>query len=107
MSPVSPPLDAHARNCAPRLVQALARVPVKSIADAIGKDESVASRVRSGEARLTLHEFCALIDLAGQKLVGADNVCVSKDRYSMLAGIASAAMSNPSIVQQLVWEDEK
>jgi hypothetical protein len=49
----------------------------------------------------------ALLDAAGMKAVGASNVCVSRERYEMLAGIAAAAMADKEIVQRLVWEDEK
>lgn len=90
-----------------KLLPALAKLPLDTIAAAIGKDDSVACRVRSGDARLTLSEFCALIDAADMKVVGTSNVCVSRERYEMLAGIAAAAMADKEIVQRLVWEDEK
>ena len=107
MAPVSAPTPATSRNSAPKVLAALAKLPLDTIAHAIGKDDSVACRVRSGDARLTLGEFCALLDAAGMKAVGANNVCVSRERYEMLAGIAAAAMADKEIVQRLVLEDEK
>lgn len=77
-----------------------------SLAQALSKDESTASRVRSGEARLTVGEFCELVDAASMKLVSRDKVCVDRAKYEALATLAVAAMADKQTIQRLVWEDE-
>jgi len=80
---------------------------LESISSAIAKDDSTASRVRSGEARLTVGELCDLVDAAGLKLVASDRVCVDRRKYEALATLAAAAMSDEDTVNKLVWEGEQ
>lgn len=82
-------------------------MPLDAISKAISKDDSTSSRVRSGEARLTLGELCDLIDAADLKLVTRDRVCVDRKKYEALATIAAAAMSDPESAKKLVWDDEE
>lgn len=95
-----------ARKSSQSLLRALARMPLEAISSALGKDESVASRVRSGEARVTVGEFCELVDAAGLKLVGADKHCVDRAKWEAISTIAAAAMSDKESVRRLVWEEE-
>ena len=88
------------------LLRSLARMPLEQLALALGKDESTASRVRSGEARVTLGEFCELVDVAGMKLVPISKVCVDRQKFEALAVLAAAAMSDKDAVRKLVWEEE-
>lgn len=88
------------------LMRSLARLPLDVLAQALSKDESTASRVRSGEARVTVGEFCDLLDAAGLKVVSREKVCVDKQKYEALATLAVAAMSDKQTIQRLVWEDE-
>lgn len=77
---------------------ALARMSLDAISRAIAKDDSTSSRVRSGEARLTVGELCDLIDAAELKLVSRDRVCVDRKKYEALATLAAAAMSDEETV---------
>jgi hypothetical protein len=81
-------------------------MPLDQLAQALSKDESTASRVRSGEARLTIGEFCELVDAAALKLVPTSKVCVDRAKYEALATLAAAAMSDKATVQRLVWEGD-
>lgn len=107
MSPSSDAAPAIARKSSQALLRELARLPLDIIAKAIVKDESTASRVRSGEARITLGEFCELVDVAELKLVSRDRVCVDRKKYEALATIAAAAMSDEDSVNKLVWDGEQ
>lgn len=66
------------------LTTRLLKISLASIAQAIGKDESAACRIRSNERPCTLTEFCALVDLAGFKLVSKGKVCIDADELAML-----------------------
>ncbi len=88
------------------LLRRLAQLSLKDIARALGRDESVASRARSGEREATLAELCALIDLCELKLVDKSRVCVDRQAYESMTYIASKAMSDPAMSRQLIWEDE-
>lgn len=62
----------------------LLRVSGIELAQALGKDESVASRVKSGERAVSVVEWLKVIDLLGYKLVSKDKQCVPADELSML-----------------------
>jgi len=100
-------LNTSARKSSQVLLGALARMPLEAISRAIAKDDSTSSRVRSGDARLTLGELCDLIDAAEMKLVSRDRVCVDRKKYEALATIAAAAMSDEESVNKLVWDGEQ
>src|SRR5574341_92714 len=101
MSTVSDGPISIARKSSQALLRQLARMPLDKIAQALSKDDTTASRVRSGEARVTVGEFCDLLDAAGLKLVPASKVCVDRQKYEALATLAAAAMSNKETVQRL------
>ena len=48
------------------------------------KDESVVSRLRSGERSVNLFEFIKVIDFLGYKLVSKEKECVPRDELKML-----------------------
>jgi hypothetical protein len=94
---LSAPPGAPANNVRPLPVNPLAqlttrllRVPLSAIADAIGKDESAACRIRSNERPCTLTEFCALLDLAGFKLVSKGKQCIDAEELQMLRRVYAA-----------------
>lgn len=70
------------------------------------KDETAASRILSGERGCTLDEWCALIDLAGLKLVDRERVCVDAKAYDALTYLAQKAMANEQTARTLIWEDD-
>lgn len=96
---------AITRKSSQVLLRVLARLPLDQLAQALSKDESTASRVRSGEARLTVGEFCELVDTAGLRFVQAGKVCVDREKYEALATLAAAAMADKETIQRLVWDD--
>lgn len=96
-----------ARKSSQVLLHVLAKMPLDAIAKAISKDDSTASRVRSGESRLTVGEFCDLVDAAALKLVSVDKVCVDRRKYQALATIAAAAMADQASMEKLVWDGEQ
>lgn len=88
------------------VAQALSATPLEALADAIGKDDSTASRVRSEEARVSVSDAVRLICAAGLKVVGADKVCVDRARYEAMVTIASAAMADQQTARRLTWDEE-
>lgn len=106
MSASSDLSQSMTRKSSQALLRSLARLPLEQLAAALAKDESTASRVRSGEARVTLLEFCELVDVAGLKLVSTDKVCVDRQKFEALATLAAAAMSDKDAVRKLIWDEE-
>jgi hypothetical protein len=62
----------------------LAKLDLEDIATVIGKDDTTACKVRSNERPCTVSQFCALLELAGLKLVSQDKQCVPADELQML-----------------------
>jgi hypothetical protein len=88
------------------VAQALSATPLEALAEAIGKDDSTASRVRSEEARVSISDAVRLITAAGLKVVAADKVCVDRARYEAMVTIASAAMADQQTARRLTWDEE-
>ena len=106
MASVSPfPSDA-ATKLLHALVRRLARMSVADIGTAIEKDESTASRVRSGEAKLTVGEFARLVAAIGCKLVDKDKVCVDPQVFESVVHINMRAMRNEQTVRALLTDDD-
>ena len=115
MQAVSPPAISSAIKSTPPFSKwrqsvrtALSRAPLTLIVEAIGRgDESVGSRVRSGESRLTFDESLDLLSALGFKAVHSDSVCVRRDKLDALATLAAAAMNDEFCQRRLIWEDEQ
>ena len=106
MASVSPfPSDA-ATKLLHALVRRLARMSVADIGTAIEKDESTASRVRSGESKLTLEEFSKLVTAIGCKLVDTKKVCVDPQVFESVVHINMRAMRNEQTVRALLTDDD-
>ena len=106
MASVSPiPLEVS-RKTLQALVRRLARMSVAEIATAIDKDESTASRVRSGESKLTLEEFARLVNAIGCKLVDNKKVCVDPEVFESVVHINMRAMRNEQTVRALLTDDD-
>lgn len=89
-----------------RLVaSSLASTSLDTMASAIGKDDSTASRIRSEEAKVSISDAVRLLHAAGLKVVSLDKVCVSKAKYEAMVTIASAAMSDEDTVRRLTWDE--
>ena len=99
------PLDVS-RKTLQGLVRRLARMSVSEIAAAIEKDESTASRVRSGESKLTLEEFSRLVSAIGCKLVDSRKVCVDPEVFESVVQINMRAMRNEQTVRALLTDDD-
>jgi hypothetical protein len=87
------------------LASRLSKLPLEDIARALGKDDTAACKIRSGERACTVGELAKLIPLCGLKLVDRDKVCVDRQAYESMTYIATKAMSNQSMAQQLVWDE--
>lgn len=106
MAAVSPiPLD-QSRKTLQAVVRRLARMSVADIGTAIEKDESTASRVRSGEAKLTLEEFAKLLSAIGCKVVDQGKVCVDPQVFESVVHINMRAMRNEQTVRALLTDDD-
>lgn len=66
------------------LLRRLNRLPLAIVAGALGRDESTACRIRSGERGCNAEEFCALLDVSGLKLVDKGKVCVDRETHEFL-----------------------
>jgi hypothetical protein len=86
---------------------ALSSTPLDVLGAAIGKDDTVACRVRSEEAKVTISDALRLIYAAGFKTVPAGKVCVDRATYQALSTIATKAMAIPSMAHQLVWDEDQ
>ena len=84
---------------------ALSSTPLDVLAAAIGKDDTVACRVRSEEIKVTMSDALRLIYAAGYKAVPLSKICVDRDTYQALATIAGKAMADPEMSQRLVWDE--
>ena len=89
-----------------RLVAArLNSTELVELAHAISKSYSAASRIRSGESKVSIEDAVQLLYAVGLKVVPAEKACVDRAAYEAMATIATRAMANPKIAQQLVWGD--
>jgi transcriptional regulator with XRE-family HTH domain len=100
-----PPLDPS-RKALQAILRRLARMSLSEIAAAIQKDESTASRLRSGEAKLTVEEFAALIAAIGCKLVDQRKTCVDPEVFESVVHINMRAMRNEQTVRALLTDDD-
>ena len=85
------------------------RLSKRSLADlcaALNKDDSTASRIRSGESKLTIEEFAKLLPFLGLKLVDAKRVCVDRETYESMAHMVSKAMRDETTARRLMWDTE-
>lgn len=83
----------------------LAKMTLEAIAGVIKKDDTEACKVRSGERKCNLTEFCDLLDAAGLKLVSKDRHCVKEEEFNFMRKMTARALANESIAQQLTFED--
>ncbi|MGL4573945.1 MAG: hypothetical protein ACRCV9_04060 [Burkholderiaceae bacterium] len=111
MIELSTTLGANTRNATQAslrsVAQALASTSLEVLAEAIGKDDSTVSRVRSEEAKVSMSDAVRLLCAAGLKVVGADRVCVERASYEAMVTIAAKAMSCSETVRRLTWDDER
>lgn len=106
MADILPFPTEPSRKIAQEVLKRLARLPLAEIAKAIDKDDSTASRLRSGEARLTVGEFASLLAAIGCKVVDKDRVCVDRKTYEAMAHINARAMRDADIAKRLMWDDD-
>lgn len=105
-SPEAPATASNPTQAMLRLVaQRLSATPLDQLATAISKSDSVASRIRSGEANCSLDDAVRLMVVAGLKVVPADKVCVDRETYEAFMTIATKAMAAPDVVRRLTWDD--
>jgi hypothetical protein len=104
-----------ARNLAQVICTRLLRTPLKEIAEAVGCDDTGASRIRANDRACTLNAWLRLMDLLGFKLVSKAKQCVPADELKVLrrayAFIAasdelSARFAASEETTTLDWEEE-
>ena len=98
------PTGGNARVIEREISQRLLRLPLKAIADALGKSDSTADRVRKGEQALAISEWAALISACRLKIVDEDAYTVDGDVYRATAVITSRAMGDPEIARLVLQE---
>lgn len=72
------------RNLAQVITTKLLRASGIELARHLEKDESVVSRLKSGERAVNFLEFFKVIDFLGYKIVGKQMKCVPEDELRML-----------------------
>lgn len=97
--------EGASNNGAQLALRRFAQASLKPLADALDLDESQICRIRSEEARVTFSQSLSLIRALGCKVVDADAVCVSREKYQAIATIAAAAMADQEISHRLIWEE--
>jgi hypothetical protein len=73
-----------ARNLSQVIATKLLRAPGIELARLLEKDESVISRLRSGERAVNLFEFLKVLHYLGYKVVSQDKECIHRDELKML-----------------------
>jgi hypothetical protein len=96
--------NGNARVIEREFSQRLLRLPLKAIADAIGKSDSTADRIRKGEQALSVSEWCAVLSAARFKIVDEDAYTVDGDIYRATCAITSKAMGDPAIARLVLQE---
>lgn len=97
--------EAPPRNWMQAFTTRLASSNLETIADAVNKDVSSASRIRAGETRVTINEAMAIVSAIGLKIVDATSVCVRREQYDAIAAIAGAAMADREFSRRLVFDE--
>ena len=84
---------------------ALAQTPLDTLATAIGKDDTQASRIRSGQLGATVQDVVKMLHAAGLKCVGLDKICVDRAMYEAMVTVNAKAMSDEQTVRRLTWDE--
>lgn len=106
MASVSPlPADVATKSLR-QISQRFAKHTLTELCTALGKDDSTVSRIRSGESKLTVEEFCRLLQFLGLKVVETQRVCVDRQTYESMAHMVAKAMRDEATARKLMWDDE-
>lgn len=106
MADILPMPAEQSRKQLQAILRRLARLPLGEIARAIEKDESTASRLRSGESKLTVEEFAKLLSAIGCKVVDQSKRCVDPEVFESIVHINMRAMRNEQTVRALLTDDD-
>ena len=87
------------------VASALSSTSLDVLAKAVGKDDTVVCKIRSGESGAKVPDLVKLLHAAGLKVVPADRVCVQREKYEAIVTIASAAMADPATARRLTWDE--
>lgn len=109
----SAPEGAGSSNAAPGasnpvaiLSTRLSKLSLEHIARALGKDDTAACKVRSGERACSVTDLAKLIDAAGLKLVDKSRVCVKVEEYNFMRRLTARALTNERIAQELTFDED-
>jgi len=78
---------------------------LEDIAKALGKDDTAACKVRSGERAASVADLAKLIQACGLKLVDASRFCVKRDEFEFMRKMTARALANETVAQQLTFDD--
>lgn len=95
-----------ARNLAQTICTRLLRTPLVAIAEAVGCDESGASRIRANERACSLNAWLRLMDMLGYKLVSKQKQCVPADELKMLRRAYAFVCSSDELSHRFAASEE-
>lgn len=103
-SSVKPPATAcnSLQDALQAVATALAGTSLEVLCRAVGKDDTVVCKVRSGQANVSLTDAVRLMMAAGLKVVPVDRVCVDARTYDAVTTIAERAMADPECARRLL-----
>lgn len=84
----------------------LSDTALPTLADAVAKDDSQVSRIRSGELGAKVTDVVRMLYAAGLKVVPADRVCVQRETYQAISTIAAKAMADQDVARKLMWDND-
>lgn len=87
------------------VAQALSSTSLERLAGAIGKDDTQACKIRSGELGAKVGDMVRLLHAAGLRIVPSDRVCVQRQKYDAIVTIAAAAMADPETARRLTSDE--
>lgn len=83
----------------------LSKLSLEEIARALGKDDTAACKVRSGERACSVSDMAKLIGACGLKLVDKDRYCVKREEFNFMRSMTARALANEQVAQQLTFDD--
>lgn len=101
MSALSHDHTEKARKFETLLLQRLASVGQRPVADALSVSESTVSRLKEG----AISQFSSLLPLLGLKVVPIEMQCYRPEDINPLIHLAKRHMENLNSADQLRWED--
>jgi len=76
------------------LMQGICGIGTKLAGEAIGRDPSFISRLKTGETKVTTEEFCTLLDACGLTIleITDDSITIKRSMYESLTEFADVGL---------------